>query len=211
MRFVALFLSLCMTMNVFASSAGPFQLEREFDEFNYVLSVEWDQRDQSFYEAESLKFLQKITQIMRDQGLTPDDLLALAEKRVKNKAELEAFKLRLALRAQGSSEADLMEIIKETSSEFYSKGANWNGEGVIFFGGTFLFIGLVVALALLYSSEMEKKREQDQAEFARTYVCTAEEQRYECESESRPNSLGTLVTNTVCGYKSVCVAGYFKK
>ncbi len=195
MRLVAFFLSLCLTMNVFAASAGQLQLERELDEYNYVLSVEWDQKDRSFYEAETAKFLQKVSQLMREQSLSSSDLLSLAEKRTKNKVALEAVKLRLSLQGPAKSEADLLEILKETSGEFYSKGASWNGEAVLIGGAAVLLVAALIGWAIWFDAN---------------HVCVAYEERYECNSTSKTDSWGNVYTDTICGYRDVCVA-YEKK
>ncbi len=195
MKLVALLLSLCLTMNVFAASAGQLQLERELDEYNYILSVEWDQKDRKFYEVETQKFLQKVSQLMSQNGLDSKDLIALAEKRAKNKAALEAVKLRLSLQGPAKSEADLLEILKATSGEFYSRGASWNGEVILIGGAAVLLVAAIVGYALWFDAN---------------YTCVAYEERYECNSTSRTDSWGNVYTDTVCGYRDVCVA-YEKK
>ncbi len=195
MRFVALLLSLCLTMNVFAASAGQLQLERELDEYNYVLSVEWDQKDKSFYEAETAKFLQKVSKLMREGGLSSSDLVSLAQKRTKNKAALEAVKLKLSLQGPAKSEADLLEILKETSGDFYSKGASWNGEVILIGGAAVLLVAALIGWAVWFDAN---------------HVCVRYEERYECSSTSRTDSWGNVYTDTVCGFRDVCVA-YEKK
>jgi hypothetical protein len=181
-------------MNVFAASAGSLQLERELDEYNYVLSIEWDQKDRKFYEAETAKFLEKISALVREQGLTPKDLVALAEKRATNKQAFEAVKLRLGVLGGAKSEAELLEILKESSAEFYAKGASWNGS-VVLVGGAVLLVAALIGYTIW---------------FAANYQCVATEERYECNSTSRTDSWGNVYTDTVCGYKDVCVA-YEKK
>ncbi len=194
MRFVALFLSLCLTLNVFAASAGQLQLERELDEYNYVLSVEWDQKDKNVYEAETAKFLQKVSQLMILEGLSSSDLISLAQKRTKNKAALEAIKLRLSLQGPAKSEADLLQILKENSGEFYSKGASWNGD-VVLIGGVVLLLAALIAYTIWFDAN---------------HVCVASEERYECNSTTQNDSWGNPSTNTVCGFRDVCIA-YEKK
>ncbi len=190
MRFVALFLSLCLTMNVFAASAGQLQLERELDEYNYALSVEWDQKDWKFYEAETEKFLKKLSYLMRERGLTPNDLTLLSEKKIKNKAVLDAVKLRVELLGPDSSEADLIQILKQTSTEFYSQGASWNGMAVLIYGG-----GLVLLAALAYHIWV-----------AATTECVQKVEEYECVSTSVIDIYGMVKVINSCGPKVSCVA-----
>ncbi len=190
MRFVAFILSLCLTMNVIAASTGQLQLERELDEYNYALSVEWDQKDWKFYEAETEKFLIKLSYLMREQGLTPNDLTLLSEKKIKNKAVLDAVKHRVERLGPNSSEADLIEILKQTSTEFYSQGASWNGMAVLLYGG-----GLVLLAAITYHLWV-----------AATTECVQKVEEYKCISTSTIDVNGLVTVVTDCGPKASCVA-----
>ncbi len=190
MKSVALLLSLCLTLNVFAASAGQLQLERELDEYNYVLSVEWDQKDKKFYEAETAKFLKKLSHLMGEQGLTPKDLILLCEKKIKNKEVLDAIKLRLRILGPAAMEADLLKIIKDTSGEFYAKGASWDGQVIFLYAA-----GLALVAGFAYAIW-----------FAATHECTETVEQYQCNTTSQTGYDGTVINNTVCGPTAVCVA-----
>ena len=50
MKVMSLLLSLCLTLNLLAASGPVQEIERQVDEYQHALTVEWDQKDQKFYE-----------------------------------------------------------------------------------------------------------------------------------------------------------------
>ena len=168
MKFLAFFLSLCITLNVFAATLSPVQeLERQMDEFHYTLAVEWDQKDQKFYDAKTDEFIAKVAELIKTQGLTKEDILSLSERKVKDKKALEAIKLKMSLLSSEATAEELISSLKDSSKEFYSKGASWIGGIDPIIAG---FIGVFV-LAIGYSIW-----------WSATHECAEWGEEYQCES-----------------------------
>lgn len=140
MKLVALLLSLCLTMNVFASSGLSSQVQRTMDDYQYAMTVEWDQQDRSFAEAQTRRLFQEFSALFA-QGMTSEELLKIVEARIKNPALIQELRLKAQTLPIGSQE-ELIQALADTSASFYSEGASWNGTAVAFYGGVaVLFIG----------------------------------------------------------------------
>ena len=215
MRFISLLVAFCFSMNVMASTGTIQELERHMDDYTYALSVEWDQKDQAFYEAQTKNFFEKMSKLINEQGLSNAEVLKMVEAKTKNKAALEALKLKLSVLSKGASTEELVKIVKDSSKDLYSQGASWNGE-VVFS----VVIGLVIVGALAYSIW-----------WSATHECVAYENRYVCNTYDNCYYTGGAgvgysydrwgnwvqagytcygPARTVCGYTDVCTE-YAKK
>ena len=216
MRIISFLVAFCFSLNVMASTGTIQELERHMDDYQYALSVEWDQEDQAFYEAQTKAFFEKMGKLINENGLTQDQILKLVETKTKNKQAIEALKLKLSVLAKGASVEELAQIVKEYSKDLYSQGASWNGH-VVFS----VVIGLVVVGALAYSIWWDASHE-----------CVAWENQYTCYEESNCYYTGGSTSGgysydtwgnwvspgytcygpprTYCGYSDVCTE-YAKK
>jgi len=195
MRFVSLLLAFCFSMNVMASTGTIQELERHLDEYHYALSVEWDQKDNEFYEKETNEFFSKLQTLIKEEGLTQEQIMTLAEKKVNNKAVVDALKLKLSLLTNQTSAEELAKIIKETSKDFYDQGASWNGQVVLT-----VAIGLIIAGVIGYAIWWDKN-----------HVCVAYENQFVCNTYNNchynPSTGGQYCypnSYTTCGYVDVC-------
>lgn len=139
MKMIAIVLSLCFTFNVFAGTVS--ELEKAFDAYNYAVTVEWDQKDPAFHEAQTKLLLEKITSL-RNSGLSREEILATVEKKVANKEVFEALKLKLSLLKAGSAE-ELALAVREASDDMYSQGASWNGNVAVW-----IFPAVILAVVI---------------------------------------------------------------
>ncbi len=167
MRFVSILVALVFSLNVMASTGTVQELERHMDEYQYALSVEWDQKNQAFYEAQTKIFFEKMGKLVAE-GLTQEEVLKMVEAKTKNKVAIDALKLKISLLSKNATAEELAQIVKESSKDLYAEGASWNGE-VIFS----VVIGLVVIGALAYSIW-----------FSVTHECVAYEEQYVCTQQS---------------------------
>lgn len=188
MKLLAVLLSFLMTFNVMAASGTAQELERALDDYQYALTVEWDQKDQVVYEAETKAFFEKIGSLIAEQGASKDEILAMAEKKMANKQAFEALKLRLSLLSEVKSSEELAKILKENAKEFYGHGASWAPDGTVI-----LSVVAVVAIVgyLIW--------------FNANYKCVATDQRWECDTTSTTSS-----SHTSCGWETYCT-DYAKK
>jgi hypothetical protein len=140
-------IAMLMVVSVFSVSANATSqngLKAAFDELNYSLTVEWDQKDQDFYTAQMKKFTAQIRDFQA-QGLTNAQLINFAKAEVKDAKvarDLETAFNMIALNKMSSEEAS--KYMVETMKKSYSAGASWNGDA---FG--YIVVGvLVVAIAV---------------------------------------------------------------
>lgn len=191
MKLTALLLSLCISFNVLAASGTVQELERQMDEYEYVLSVEWDQKDQKFYQEQTTAFMEKLDSLIKEEGLSEKDIISLAEKRKVSKQTIEAIRLKIAMAGKIQSGEQLAGILKQTSEEMFSRGAAWNGMST-----DTILIGLLIVAVVGYA-----------VWFDANYKCVAWGEKYECDTT---HSSDGLRSTTTCGWKSYC-ASYEKK
>lgn len=210
MRIISLLVAFCFSLNVMASTGTVQELERVLDDYHYGLSVEWDQRDQQFYDSKTKDFFGKLEKLITTEGLSKDQMMTLIEKKVNNKNVIEALKLKMSLLAKGASAEDLARMIKDSTKDMYATGASWNGEVV-----RTVAIVLLVAAIIGYSAWWDSNHE-----------CVAYENQYVCNTYNNCTytggyydpyyggySSGTSCfggSYTTCGYADVCTQ-YEKK
>lgn len=181
MKFMTLIICICLTLNALASTADVQKLEKHFDEFQYAMTVEWDQKDQKFFEEKTAEFYKNL------QGLklSEKDILNLAEKKAVGRETIEALKLKLSLMAPDKSAEEIASLLKESSNDLYRTGASLNAN-VEFTIETILGFAAVILLTLSLDGPDEK--------------CVEYAEKYKCRSQT----YGTI-TDTTCGYEDVCV------
>lgn len=130
-----------------ASSLIP--LKAAFDEMNYALTVEWDQKDQSFYESQLKKFTATVRELQKT-GLTNAQMIEFAKSQIKNAQvakDLETAFSMITINKMSSEEAS--RYMMDSMKRAYSNGASWNDE-------IFLYLPagvLVVVIALVLKSK----------------------------------------------------------
>lgn len=188
-KIICSLVAFCFSFNVFASTGTFQELERTFDEYQYALTVEWDQKDQTFHEAQTQIFFSRMSELMT-QGLTKDDVQAFAEKKIQDPRALEALKLKLNLLTQVSGHQELARTLSQNADEFYARGASWSGrvDPIMLLGG--LALAAVLGYAIWFSF---------------THECVAWGERWECNSDTTYTDYGSY-TDTVCGWRSYCTS-----
>ena len=129
-----------------ANASTQNGLKAAFDEMNYSLTVEWDQEDSNFYEAQLKKFMATVRELQK-QGLTKDQMIAFATSQVKDAKvakDLEtAFSL-ITINKMSSEEASL--YMMDSMKRAYSKGASWEGDVFIYLAVGLLVVALAVGI-----------------------------------------------------------------
>jgi hypothetical protein len=117
-------------------------LKAAFDELNYSLTVDWDQKDEAFKNDQMKKF----TAVLRDlqaKGLTNAQLVEFVKSEVKDakvaKDVETAFNM-ISINKMSPAEAN--NYMMETMKKSYSVGASWSGEAT----GIILAAALVVVI-----------------------------------------------------------------
>ncbi len=203
MRFLSLLVAFCFSLNVMASTGTVQELERVLDDYHYGLAVEWDQKDQSFYDAKTTEFFSKLEKLIKEEGLSQAQLMTVIEKKSGNKKMVEALRLKMSMMGKNVTTQELTQIVKDSSRDMYSQGASWNGEVVYT-----VAIGLLFAAIVGYSIWWENN-----------HVCVAYENQYVCNTYNNctyssgyhdPYFGGYSGANycygtyTACGYADVC-------
>lgn len=150
-RLVSLFLLLCLSTNVMAGTVGMNKLERALDEYQFAMTVEWDQKDQKFKEEKTKAFHAAMEEIIREEGVSQLEVMSLLQKKVISHEALQAIQLKLALLGNASTPQALAKSLESSTKDMYSQGASWSGEVIIP-----LAIGLVVVAVIAYKWWWEK-------------------------------------------------------
>lgn len=138
--------------SAFAVTPNQIALKQAFDEFHYALSVDWDQKDQAFFQAKSEDFNQSLTNLMK-QGLTKEDLIGFAKSEIKDAKQADEIVARLnRLNVATMTEKDLSKTVLDMRSSLYSNGASWQGagDGILIGLGVVALLGFAVWFGLNY-------------------------------------------------------------
>lgn len=144
-RLFVSFLSLMLVAGTTQAATGV-ELKKMYDELNYSLSVEWDQKDKKFYDQKVEKFNTEI-RALQSKGLKNTDVLKLVAAETKNaelRADLETVITQVQLNLVSETEAQ--KLINNAIQKSYAKGASWNGETVL----TVVVGAIVVLLVVAY-------------------------------------------------------------
>jgi hypothetical protein len=141
------FITLMMVFALFtvhANATSQQGLKAAFDELNYSLTVEWDQKDKAFYAEQMKKFSATIREYQA-MGMTNSQLIDFVKKEVKNERlakDLETAFNMISINKMSPAEANnyVLELMKKS----YSTGASWNGDA-----GTIILISLVIVLVAI--------------------------------------------------------------
>lgn len=147
-KLVTFLLALAITSTSFAQTGSLQQLGAIVDEFQYAMTVQWDQKDEAFADATTKLFLTKAQGVLAEGKVDPKEMEAFLEQKIGSKKALEAMKLQIALNPNLTTQ-DFLDLVRKNQRNFYAEGANWNGSG-----GALLVAGIVggfVGLVLLFN------------------------------------------------------------
>lgn len=119
-------------------------LSKAYDNLNFALTVEWDQKDKAFHTAEMKKFKKAVMDLQK-KGLDNKDILAFAKTKLTNdKAKKELEQLFAVVEINKLSDKEAREFILETVKANQSEGSSWLGRSA-----SSAFIGLLVVLFIV--------------------------------------------------------------
>ncbi len=142
-------IALCLAFTIFTASAMASTndgLKKAFDEFNYSVQVEWDQKDPSFMEAKKLELMQTIAGF-EAEGMTRAELIGFAKSQLKDATlikSLDSVLEAVSMNTMTSQEAQNIMIRAINNSQ--SQGANWNGIIVVTPVGLLILILIIVII-----------------------------------------------------------------
>lgn len=145
-KLVTLVLALSI-FSVHAHATTQNGLKAAFDELNYSLSVEWDQKDKDFYTTQMKNFSATIRDLQA-KGLTNSQLVDFVKTEVKDQRvarDLETAFNMISINKMSSEDAS--KYMVETMKRSYTQGASWNGDVLLYLGVGLLIVAAAVALA----------------------------------------------------------------
>jgi hypothetical protein len=145
MPIVALLLSICLTTQVLASPVKE-SLDELIDQYEYQMTVEWDQEDSQFLQKTTQDFYEELSKLSQN-GLNEKDILDVLSSKSLGADRIEALKHALKpLTSKANKSEELAKIISEYSKDVYQNGASWNGSIIVMAG-----VGIVAVSLLGYS------------------------------------------------------------
>lgn len=139
---------------VMETSAMSEALGRTFDEMNYSLNVEWDQKDQTFFKGTVDGFEREI-QNLQKEGLTNKELIDYTLAKIKDKQTLSDVKeIATAINDSEMSGDEARAFALEKLNGTYSQGASWSGSrhGV----KMVLLLGLIILICCSVKKDSPK-------------------------------------------------------
>lgn len=141
-----------LSFSAIASTGSLQSIEKAVDEYQYVLSVEWDQNDQQFRDQANREFSQKIRDILAKNAVSRDALLKIVEKKILSKEKLDALTVKIALLPKDLTEAQQISSLLG-SLESGARGASWNGDVIL---GRTLAVILVSGMLLVIANSVQQ-------------------------------------------------------
>jgi len=144
------FVTIMMVFAIFAVQANATAhegLRAAFDEMNFAITVEWDQKDKNFYEAQLKKFTTTVRELQK-KGLTNAEMIEFAKSHVKDAKvakDLDTAFSMITINKMNSEEAS--KYVIDSMKRAYSSGASWTGSGVLYVAAALLLVALAVGVA----------------------------------------------------------------
>lgn len=200
MKIISILLTLCFSLNLFASTGAVQELESSLDEYQFAMTVEWDQKDEAFKNAQIDQLSAKVASLFKS-GLSVQDVNFLVSKRFQNSKAAEAVKLKLALLGDQVTPANVAQVLKENSFGLYQQGASWNGETQMFIS---IGVAIVAIIAISVAYSKWKDANYECVEYAQADYCT---DAYDCwsHSDSSTSSGSCYYVGTRCGSYERCI------
>lgn len=131
-------------------SASPEKnaLKNLFDEYNYSLTVEWDQKDKEFYRRETSLLIERIKEL-QNQGLTNSELINQAVLSINDEKVSNEIKSLIGLLDSNKlSFEETTSLIKKAMNNSQQSGASWNEDTAAKIWVSFLIVAISTAIIL---------------------------------------------------------------
>ncbi len=112
---------------VHETSAMAKALERTFDEMNYSLNVEWDQKDQQFFKT-TVDGFEKNIKDLQQNGLTNKELIDYTLAKIKDKqTQADVREIAEVINESEMTSEQARDFALEKLNGTYSQGTSWSG------------------------------------------------------------------------------------
>ena len=136
MKYLLKILFVCIFTSQLAFAGQPINLKQVIDEFQYGLTVEWDQKDPLFVAQQEAILHEKLAAFVQSAANREELELAFYEA---TKVHLTDVENELLIK-RIQSPSEIRDLLKLKIQQSYSKGASWNGD---------LAAGVIVAAVIL--------------------------------------------------------------
>lgn len=178
-KVLSIVITLLLSFNLVAATPGAGRLSTLVDDFQFALTVEWDQKDKVAFETINEEFRQKLNLIVQEEGISKTELMKFLETKVRNKKLLDEMQLRIQLMSQNPTSSEIQSLFNDMKSSIYGQGASWVGEVAFVTGWVILAVIFIVYL-----------------------VKTLKEDSMTCADKGGQE----FTTQSNCGVRSVCVS-----
>lgn len=159
-----------ITLIVHAHATPHNGVKAAFDELNYSLSVEWDQKNETFLNDQSEKFNKEMRRL-RSEGLSNQEILSTLLNELQNKnlaRDIETTFSMVSINKMTSDEAETH--IKQLISRSYKTGASWSGSSAA--TGAVIAIALIAVLAFVFQDKIKSAGEKCYMAYKCNEQCT---------------------------------------
>lgn len=144
--YLALLLALSVPSTQVYATTKTMSVAQAFQELQYKLSVEWDQKDVAF-KNNALKTFSKQLKALESQGVTQEEIVQeLKAQAVDAQTAKELDQIAQIAKDQKLSKTEVQKLVTDYMAKTQKKGSSWsdsNGEAVII-GIVVLFIVLII-------------------------------------------------------------------
>lgn len=127
-KFAALLMITAFThVSAMTPIARTAELNKTFDELNYSLNVEWDQKDEKFFDASIDDFEKKIAELQKE-GMSNKELIEYTMSKIKDKkTKDEVHAIVEAVNGSDMNSDEARAFVMTKLSKTYANGASWSG------------------------------------------------------------------------------------
>lgn len=152
MKMLSFILALAISLTSFSTHASA-GLQEAYNEFHYAVTVEWDQKDETFFNRQQ-EILKSKLQTLKNSGLTNAEIISFLEAQIPDqKIAHEVGELMSVVVMNKMSSEEASEFIVKELSKTHHTGASWNAIGYVL-GGVGVVVVLYFSLVLLDSLDI---------------------------------------------------------
>lgn len=200
MKIIPWILLLCMVTNAFGSATDS-AIRSSVEEFEYSLTVDWDQKDQASLEKIMGKFKSDL-EALKKKGMTDQELLSYIESRATDKKQIERLRAKILLEQPSASPEAMANFFRAELASLKVQGASWNGEAIFSYGFSAVLVGILIYATISMMADGKRTKEQN----AKT--CLVASNYESCDEEYRCTAY-SYTDDGYGGRDSTCVGGVY--
>lgn len=133
------------------------EMNKSFDELNYKLNVEWDQKDQKVFD-QAVKSFEKEIAALQAQGATNQDLVQHAMEKIKDKqVQKDMAELQKIIKENQMTDAEARAFVIQKLGSTYSHGASWSGSRMGVHAAVLIGAIILIVIACAHDDDDEEE------------------------------------------------------